>query len=370
MNLPTSCFTFFAIFQFFVIISSGAQEIKIKLNSSVLLRDKERGVGFAAFKKHEHSYLIVTPICAVFVNNVKECVVLTAMHHSAFSFNFAVHPNVHGLHQCELLDTDLFNNTDKLTTNNSAYNHYSIGSLCAKNPCLNGGSCVALYTSDDYKCNCGSGLEGKNCEKDIDECVSNPCLNNGTCVNLHGSFLCNCTAEYVGNTCEMKDHCSSNPCLNHGTCVNQHGGFSCSCAVEYAGVRCETKVCKPEWTELHGKCYKVFPVAMKWNDAVSTCKAQGSHLTSVTSLEETNFLITLVKNAITDKFVWIGLNDIDQEGKYTWVDGSAFIFSSWMEGQPNDPGATENCVDFGIAGGAWYDFGCHNLERYVCKYIM
>lgn len=92
----------------------------------MLMRNKEYGIGFASFKQHESRYLNVAPMSVVSVVNAKQCAFLTAKCGAAFSFNFAIFPNVHGLHTCELLATDLFNDTDKMT-NNSAYNHYSIG---------------------------------------------------------------------------------------------------------------------------------------------------------------------------------------------------------------------------------------------------
>ena len=43
--------------------------------------------------------------------------------------------------------------------------------------------------------------------------------------------------------------------------------------------------------------------------------------------------------------VWLGLNDLEEEGTFTWSDGSPVDYSdSWLPNEPNDLGGQE---DFG-----------------------
>ena len=35
---------------------------------------------------------------------------------------------------------------------------------CLKRPCQNGGVCTPVYDEDSHKCDCKTGLTGKNCE--------------------------------------------------------------------------------------------------------------------------------------------------------------------------------------------------------------
>ena len=39
-------------------------------------------------------------------------------------------------------------------------------SPCSNSPCLNGGTCVALYDKHDFMCACPTGFVGKTCEKE------------------------------------------------------------------------------------------------------------------------------------------------------------------------------------------------------------
>ena len=40
---------------------------------------------------------------------------------------------------------------------------YNFTEPCARNPCLNGGSCTSTFTGE-YTCNCITGFKGENCQ--------------------------------------------------------------------------------------------------------------------------------------------------------------------------------------------------------------
>ncbi|XP_078357455.1 uncharacterized protein LOC144642352 isoform X3 [Oculina patagonica] len=118
---------------------------------------------------------------------------------------------------------------------------------CTNNPCKNGATCVNLQGS--YRCDCTSGYSGNTCETDVDECANNPCKNGATCVNLQGSYRCDCKSGYSGNNCETDvDECANNPCQNGATCANLQGSYRCDCKSGYSGNNCETDIneCSPD----------------------------------------------------------------------------------------------------------------------------
>jgi hypothetical protein len=55
--------------------------------------------------------------------------------------------------------------------------------------------------------------------------------------------------------------------------------------------------------------------------------------------------------------VWIGLDDIEEEGTFLWADGSAPSYVAWAAGQPNDAGGTQDCVRM-LGDGTWNDSDC------------
>ncbi len=52
--------------------------------------------------------------------------------------------------------------------------------------------------------------------------------------------------------------------------------------------------------------------------------------------------------------MYLGASDKTKEGDWTWVDGSKFRYTRWLEGQPNDYGGTEDYLAT-YEGGDWVD---------------
>ena len=47
--------------------------------------------------------------------------------------------------------------------------------------------------------------------------------------------------------------------------------------------------------------------------------------------------------------VWIGINDIDSEGQFRWLNGDVFRNEfEWSSGQPDNAGNNEDCVHLNI----------------------
>ena len=66
-----------------------------------------------------------------------------------------------------------------------------------------------------------------------------------------------------------------------------------------------------------------------WLDAQSSCAIWGGDLTSITTQRENNYLNTLITSSVGN--CWIGLNDRDVEGMYTWIDGTTVSYTKGME---------------------------------------
>nr|XP_008523646.1 PREDICTED: aggrecan core protein [Equus przewalskii] len=162
------------------------------------------------------------------------------------------------------------------------------------------------------------------------------------------------------------DECLSSPCLNGATCVDAIDSFTCLCLPSYRGDLCEIdqELCENGWTKFQGHCYRYFPDRETWVDAESRCREQQSHLSSIVTPEEQEF----VNNNAQD-YQWIGLNDRTIEGDFRWSDGHSLQFENWRPNQPdNFFTAGEDCVVMiWHEKGEWNDVPCNYQLPFTCK---
>ncbi|KAK7485213.1 hypothetical protein BaRGS_00023623, partial [Batillaria attramentaria] len=66
-------------------------------------------------------------------------------------------------------------------------------------------------------------------------------------------------------------------------------------------------------------------------------------------------------------FLWIGTNDMREEGVFRWLGGGEADFFSWHPSEPNDDTHSQNCVSFNPDDSE--DKTCDGyLTGYVCEY--
>ena len=100
-----------------------------------------------------------------------------------------------------------------------------------------------------------------------------------------------------------------------------------------------------------GSKYYLSNYSDTWGGAYSfTQSDENVHLVCIGSQEENNFIST----SIGDNEAWIGLNDINNEGIYEWVNGDQFDYSNWADGEPNDADGAEDFIHM-WADGTWND---------------
>ncbi|XP_016043906.1 C-type lectin domain family 4 member F [Erinaceus europaeus] len=122
------------------------------------------------------------------------------------------------------------------------------------------------------------------------------------------------------------------------------------------------------WMAYSGNLYYFSDTKKSWNEAEKFCVSNKAHLTSMTSVEEQNFLTKYTKNS----FYWIGLTDSGTEGSWRWTDGTPFNAAQnkkfWSKNQPdnwrNKDGKFEDCVHMQQE---WNDINCDNLYQWICK---
>lgn len=110
----------------------------------------------------------------------------------------------------------------------------------------------------------------------------------------------------------------------------------------------------------HNSCYKFFNTALNWTSARNGCISQSGDLTSVTSMEENEFV-----SQLSDDVVWLGLIAVD-EGRVTWSDGSRNSPFNYPWAQ-DEPEKRNNTCYAMLQSGSWKSVSCNAALPYVCK---
>ncbi|PNI18313.1 CD209 isoform 7 [Pan troglodytes] len=117
--------------------------------------------------------------------------------------------------------------------------------------------------------------------------------------------------------------------------------------------------CPWEWTFFQGNCYFMSNSQRNWHDSITACKEVGAQLVVIKSAEE--------QSSRSNRFTWMGLSDLNEEGMWQWVDGSPLLPSFnqyWNRGEPNNVGE-EDCAEF--SGNGWNDDKCNLAKFWICK---
>ena len=113
--------------------------------------------------------------------------------------------------------------------------------------------------------------------------------------------------------------------------------------------------------------YKVYGEGRNYADAKAVCESDGAFLAIPRSDAENDFIEDLIPN----EYIWIGLNDIDQEGVFVTVDGTDSSYTHWYELggiqiEPNNFNDEEHAVVILPGLGRWNDVALRNLFKFVC----
>ncbi|KAF7661724.1 hypothetical protein LDENG_00253090 [Lucifuga dentata] len=133
-------------------------------------------------------------------------------------------------------------------------------------------------------------------------------------------------------------------------------------------VKLQRGSCPMFWYSFRGRCYKYVASRMTWADAELHCVSEGANLVSVHSVEESNFVINLIRNFDpTQGRAWFGLTDIHKEGSWMWSDGCAVDFVMWDLSQPDNNGNAEHCAEINHRPDSrWNDARCSDTFAFVC----
>ncbi|XP_078483162.1 uncharacterized protein LOC108949319 isoform X2 [Ciona intestinalis] len=264
--------------------------------------------------------------------------------------------------------------------------------LCARRPCQNNGTCVAMETN--YRCDCPPGYIGGNCE--IDLCASNPCQNKGTCNKIPANYTCSCVKGFGGRNCE-NDFCLPTPCQNNGTCIRKTNDYECKCEPGYGGKNCRIDFCVDYPCQNGGTCIKVernstcsclpgfsgrscetekfqdfgngcaihinkIPSQMKsYEEAKIQCNSLQAELAIIKS-NQSNVIITQYNQLWMDSQpLWLGGRESNSSWK--WLDGSN------VDGFNTSSMTHDGCLSTAV-NGSWSAENCTRRIGYACEKLV
>jgi len=77
---------------------------------------------------------------------------------------------------------------------------------------------------------------------------------------------------------------------------------------------------------------------VNWKEADALCKRMGGHLAYAETAEELAF----IDKAFRGPGLWVGASDAHKEGDWRWGNNKPVGKNSWMKGEPNNKGGSEN----------------------------
>ena len=107
---------------------------------------------------------------------------------------------------------------------------------------------------------------------------------------------------------------------------------------------------------------------MSYLDAKAQCEFDGVYLAIPRSDDQNAFIASLIPHIN----IWIGVNDIAEEGTFAAVDGQEVTYTKWNFGEPNNwnpiTGGDEDGVVVGGTNGwiVWADEEIEHQQPFVC----
>lgn len=121
--------------------------------------------------------------------------------------------------------------------------------------------------------------------------------------------------------------------------------------------------------EYNGHFYQsCFVPGLTWNGAKEYAQHMGGYLVTISDEEENKFITDELFSE--GKEYYIGLNDIWDEGNFTWVNGENATYTSWADGEPNNVSNNEDAVHI-RANGEWNDCNAniaHDSIGFIIEY--
>uniref|UniRef100_A0A674N744 C-type lectin domain-containing protein n=1 Tax=Takifugu rubripes TaxID=31033 RepID=A0A674N744_TAKRU len=128
----------------------------------------------------------------------------------------------------------------------------------------------------------------------------------------------------------------------------------------------ETKPCPQDWLAFASSCYYISSQRKSWDESRRYCLQNDADLVVIGSIEEQKVLSGFIKAA------WVGMTDREEEGKWTWVDGTPVNTERrelWARGQPDGAFGGEDCGELRAMCqfNGLNDYNCSSRIQWICE---
>ncbi len=111
--------------------------------------------------------------------------------------------------------------------------------------------------------------------------------------------------------------------------------------------------------------------SLNYTEGAKLCRQMGSRLFEPTDLNGNSLVASKAKELglFHDQHVYIGINDLQEEGRFVYASSGVDIsFSNWELHNPDDQAGTQDCAAFWY-NDKWDDFDCHYPRPFICEQI-
>nr|XP_032642247.1 pulmonary surfactant-associated protein D-like [Chelonoidis abingdonii] len=95
------------------------------------------------------------------------------------------------------------------------------------------------------------------------------------------------------------------------------------------------------------------------------CSQAGGQLASPRNAAENAAIQQIV--VLYNKSVFLGINDVQAEGHFKYLNGENIVYSNWQTGEPDNQSDVEDCVEV-YSSGKWNDKSCGDKRLIVCEF--
>ncbi len=101
-----------------------------------------------------------------------------------------------------------------------------------------------------------------------------------------------------------------------------------------------------------GHSYLIVTESMSWPEAKAYSESLGGHLVTISDEAEQLFVADLARS-YGQPWVFIGLTDEVEEGRFVWVTGEPLSYTNWISGEPSNNSGAEYYVQMDQNGGGF-----------------